>query len=568
MSDGPGLLALPVTPVFPAIVHTGETIRSTTYGNVVRQALIDLWTDVQAIEAAGGKVQSVFGRAGVVTAQTGDYTAAQITGAVAGTRKVSAGAGMSGGGTLAADITLNANVISVFGRTGAVVLTQADMSAVGLPADSSTQRVRVSAAGVLAGTRQELNFIQGANVGLAITDNPGANRVDITISAAGGAGGGQTPWITDIDAASHKLNSVGALGIGGLAQPNSALYIVTADSYTSASVTNTSASGFAGFTFTNDQVHSFQMGMAGSQNGVIALRDVALLNAKNTDLVFATANAERLRITASLGNTQFAGHIEIAQNKFYCGNLYHDGSNWRYRAAGSGFVFGAQSATVRVWTAISGSAGAVASVAPVMSWPDTGGTVVNGQIAATGPIISQASGGSGGEFRLNDFDDGGAWSYSGDTARNARWQRYGSGNVTMQLNSATGNVGIGGGAAFRRLSVAGPAYGWDTAGSGGGIFSAGTGVGQTDTCILMGVSDAGWIYGWLQAAKPGTSNYPLLMNAAGGGLVLNVPANTPIADAYLPPNTLTLYVAPGGGSLVLRVRTGGGSILQGSIPLA
>ncbi|HXA25613.1 MAG TPA: tail fiber domain-containing protein [Acetobacteraceae bacterium] len=52
-------------------------------------------------------VQSFFGRVGAVMPQTGDYTVAQVTNAVANTRRVIAGSGLSGGGPLTADVTLS-----------------------------------------------------------------------------------------------------------------------------------------------------------------------------------------------------------------------------------------------------------------------------------------------------------------------------------------------------------------------------------------------------------------------------------------------------------------------------
>lgn len=52
--------------------------------------------------------------------------------------------------------------------------------------NTSTQRVRVSKAGTLTGTRQEINFIEGSNVTITTSDNGGSDRVDVTIAAAGG----------------------------------------------------------------------------------------------------------------------------------------------------------------------------------------------------------------------------------------------------------------------------------------------------------------------------------------------------------------------------------------------
>jgi hypothetical protein len=46
------------------------------------------------------------------------------------------------------------------------------------------------AAGADQGPRPRLSFIEGANVTLSVSDDPGNNEVDITIAASGGAGSG------------------------------------------------------------------------------------------------------------------------------------------------------------------------------------------------------------------------------------------------------------------------------------------------------------------------------------------------------------------------------------------
>lgn len=89
-----------------------------------------------------------------------------ISGMVPATRQVIAGSGLSGGGDLSAD------------RTFAVV------------DDTSIQKLRVSQAGTLTGTRREVNFINGTNVTLTLADDGPNNRVNVTIAAAGGGGGG------------------------------------------------------------------------------------------------------------------------------------------------------------------------------------------------------------------------------------------------------------------------------------------------------------------------------------------------------------------------------------------
>lgn len=46
----------------------------------------------------------------------------------------------------------------------------------------SVQKINVSSGGTLVGTRQSINIIDGGGLTITVTDNPGANRVDITFS--------------------------------------------------------------------------------------------------------------------------------------------------------------------------------------------------------------------------------------------------------------------------------------------------------------------------------------------------------------------------------------------------
>lgn len=50
--------------------------------------------------------------------------------------------------------------------------------------DISIQKIDVAKAGILAGSRKRLNFIEGSNVTITATDDSGGNKVDVTIAAA------------------------------------------------------------------------------------------------------------------------------------------------------------------------------------------------------------------------------------------------------------------------------------------------------------------------------------------------------------------------------------------------
>lgn len=55
-------------------------------------------------------------------------------------------------------------------------------------ANTVNQKVIVSKAGTTIGTRKQINFIEGSNSTLTVADNPGSDRVDVTVAASGGGG--------------------------------------------------------------------------------------------------------------------------------------------------------------------------------------------------------------------------------------------------------------------------------------------------------------------------------------------------------------------------------------------
>lgn len=200
------------------------------------------------------------------------------------TRRVIAGTGMSGGGPLSGDVTLNvALTASDITAAGGVPATRKLTAGTGLTAgsggdlsadrtfavapDSTLQRINIAKNGAIVTTiqpRSQLNFIEGANITMQITEKTVENRVDVTVNAvaSGGAtptnfwvntspvgtrttlnliaganttisgtdvvdavlgnrvdvtissaagGQNQTPWTTDIDAAGHNLNNANTI---------------------------------------------------------------------------------------------------------------------------------------------------------------------------------------------------------------------------------------------------------------------------------------------------------------------------------------------------------------------
>jgi hypothetical protein len=85
-----------------------------------------------------------------------------LNGKVPTTRTITTGTGLTGGGDLSTDRTLSVSN------------------------DTTTQRVRISSGGTLIATRQEVNFIQGANTTLTVADDSANNRVNVTVAASGG----------------------------------------------------------------------------------------------------------------------------------------------------------------------------------------------------------------------------------------------------------------------------------------------------------------------------------------------------------------------------------------------
>src|SRR4029077_12877124 len=98
--------------------------------------------------------------------------------------------GLAGGGDLTADRTL------------------------GVVDDTTTQRVRVSSGGAFVAARREVNFVNGANVTVTVTDDAANNRLNVSIASSGGSGGMVDPTTTLGDVMVRGAAAVQRLGVG------------------------------------------------------------------------------------------------------------------------------------------------------------------------------------------------------------------------------------------------------------------------------------------------------------------------------------------------------------------
>jgi hypothetical protein len=85
-----------------------------------------------------------------------------------------------------------------------------------------------------------------------------------------------------------------------------------------------------------------------------------------------------------------------------------------------------------------------------------------------------------------------------------------------------GSLGVGTTTPQTKLAVTGPSQAYSGSGADG-IFQITTGTGAgTDNKLMMGVVDAS--YSWIQAAKPGTTAYPLVLNPSAGNVGIGTTA--------------------------------------------
>lgn len=208
-------------------------------------------TGVKWAAPSAGGVSSVFTRTGAVVAASGDYTAAQVTGAV------------DQGGSYANPSWIASLAFAKLTGVPAYI-TDPTIAKGDLLARSASQIAR---------------FPVGAD-GMVLTAD---SAQLLGVKWAPAAGGGQSPWTSDINAAGFRLLSAGNLGVG-VANPTFQLHVATALANTTAHgikmtasdghymqlIPSASATGMNGITKLGDTVIAFTNGSVDTGGLVLA----------------------------------------------------------------------------------------------------------------------------------------------------------------------------------------------------------------------------------------------------------------------------------------------------------
>jgi endosialidase-like protein len=268
----------------------------------------------------GGAVISVFGRAGNVIAQAGDYTAAMVTGAVTDPTTVA--------GDLIVRNNLNALVRLPIGANGQVLQTDLSLSVrmkwTSIEASVQTPWVtNINAAG--------FNLFSVGRVGVGTASpNYGVDVVgDINYTGVfrqNGVpvtfGGSQTPWTSDINAGNFSLFNANRIGIqvpttaATLAPIHAAAHTPGPLGQITVQDLDANAGGNPVLTMSGIGSEGTRCWMVGNPGGTPYAKNLYLWNDRAGDAVFGTNGAERMRILSNgmigAGITNPGSMLEVA----------------------------------------------------------------------------------------------------------------------------------------------------------------------------------------------------------------------------------------------------------------
>lgn len=137
---------------------------------------------------------------------------ATINGTNTGDQNLFSTLAVSGQSNVVADST--SDTLTLANGSGVIITTDASTDTVTFAVNSTLDanaRVGIEKGGTLIGTRRKINFIEGSNVTLTITDDPTNEEVDIEIASTGGGGG-----ITGSGTANELTYWTGTTTVGSL----------------------------------------------------------------------------------------------------------------------------------------------------------------------------------------------------------------------------------------------------------------------------------------------------------------------------------------------------------------
>jgi Chaperone of endosialidase len=341
---------------------------------------------VAAALGAGG-VSSFNGRNGAVTLTLADVTGAGgapitspvFTGSPAAPTPPPGDADTSIATTAFVAAALAGTVTTFNGRSGAVTLTAADVSAAGAaPLNSPALYGTPTAPTAAVGT----NTTQIATT--AFVENALAGGSGVT--SFNGRGGTVTLTLADVTGAGGAPITSPAL-IGTPTAPTATAGDTSGQLATTAFVMN--ALGGTG---------PFLPLSGGTVSGALTVTGATTLASGSTaPSLFDAAGRVRLGVAGATPATALAGSVFISANITstlgwnITGNLYFDGTNWRYMTAGAGALAALpQGGPFQVVFYSAGAAGAVASGTTVFSVTSAGNLTTTGGIV--GSTLGAASG--------------------------------------------------------------------------------------------------------------------------------------------------------------------------------